>query len=155
MTEQEILEGNMAICQFLGGEVKESWRVQDRVNYVWEGEVVNEFRAVHKMPVIPGMTNKMLLEQIHFHDDWNCLIKVVEAIESLHDDHHGYFQVHIHGNGCDIQGTNLWKALQDCSSYGWVYCSDPTAVFPTKIESTYYAVVQFIKWWNEFSKQKQ
>ena len=43
----------------------------------------------------------------------------------------------------------LWKSIQNLSEYGPVYCSNPNAIFETKLESTYYNVVEFIKWWNK------
>jgi len=85
---------------------------------------------------------------MRFDKSWDWIMPVVEKIESIYDDHHGYFTVHIHSNACDIQGTNLWKAIEPESIYGDVYMSDPNAIFNTKIESTYYNVVQFIKWYN-------
>src|ERR1051326_1813036 len=88
-------------------------------------------------------------DTVSYHSSWDWLMDVVEKIETIHDDHHGYFAVHIHANTCDIQGTNLWKAMKPGSTYGAVYMSDPNSIFPTKIESTSYAVVQFIKWYNQ------
>ena len=84
---------------------------------------------------------------ISFDNDWQLLMKVVEKIESIQDDHHGYFQVHISGNSCTIQGSNLWKAIEPNSKYGWVYLSDPNAIFETKRESTWYNVIKFIQWY--------
>jgi hypothetical protein len=95
------------------------------------------------------------IRRINYDRDWNELMKVVEKIESIENKHHGYFQVHIHSNSCDIQGTNLWKAIENLQEYGWVYMSDPNAILGTKFESTYYNVVAFIKWWNDYNGQKQ
>lgn len=87
-----------------------------------------------------------------YHKSWNRLIPVVEKIESIHDEHHGYFGVYISSNNCTIQGTLLHLALND-SSYDYVYMSDPNAIFSTKIESTWYNVVQFIRWYNQNLKK--
>lgn len=80
-----------------------------------------------------------------YDSSWDWLIPVVEKIESIHDDHHGYFGVHISSNGCSIQGTNLHLAIDKLSEYGAVYFSD--YVLDSKLESTYRAVVEFIKWY--------
>lgn len=88
---------------------------------------------------------------MRYHEDWGWLMPVVEKIESIYDDHHGYFGVHIHSNCCVIQGTYLHRALDE-PLYGAVYISDINALFPTKIESTYYAVVKFIQWYNTLKK---
>lgn len=86
--------------------------------------------------------------QMEYHSSWDWLMPIVDKIESIYDDHHGYFGVHIISNSCMIRGTFLHKAIKKNSKYGWVYMSDPEAIFETKIESTWYNVVQFIKWWN-------
>lgn len=140
-----IQESNKLIAEFMGGEVREVWRVNDSITYMWCGQAVSQWRK-EKMGIYIG--DGILLNQLEFHSSWNWLIPVVEKIESIYDEHNGYFGVHISGNSCVIQGTNLHKAIEDLQRYGTVYCSDPLAVFPTKLESTYHAVVEFIKWYN-------
>ena len=132
MTEQEIIEGNKLIAEFFGAKRSAS------SNY----SHVNIFYYDY-----PNGTRVGELS-LSYRQLWDWLMPVVEKIETIHDDHHGYFGVHIHANCCDIQGTNLHLAINDLDGYGSVYMSDPTAVFPTKIESTWYACVQFIKWYN-------
>jgi len=77
---------------------------------------------------------------IHFHSDWNWLMEVVEKIESL-----GY-KVNIFGN------TDLNKT---CDHYTSIYIPNQK-VFGvrklSKIESTYNACVEFIKWYNQQNK---
>ena len=82
-----------------------------------------------------------------YNSSWNFLMPVIDKIELIYDEHHGYFGVHISGNSCSIQGTKLHMALNN-PNYGWVYSSDTNAIFETKIESAFYNVVQFIKWYN-------
>lgn len=98
-------------------------------------EVINEF-----------WNRRFASGYFNYDSDWNLLIPVVEKIESIHDDHHGYFGVHIYSNSCTIQGTNLNMAIE--GSIDYVYMSDPNAILPTKIESTFYNVVAFIKFYN-------
>lgn len=86
-----------------------------------------------------------------FKKDWELLIDLVEKIEKIYDNHHGYFGVHIHSNCCNIQGTNLHLSLKS-NEYGYVYMTDPNAIYSTKKESTYYACVEFIKWYNKHEK---
>lgn len=152
VTNKDILsrveEYNTIISTFMGGVVRVAWAFKDRTVFCWEGPIVAEFRQASKMPVGPGVNPTILIEQVEFHKSWNWLMPVVEKIESLCDDHHGYFGVHISSNGCNIQGTNLWKAMKDCSDYGYVYMTDPNSILETKFDSTYYNVVQFIVWHN-------
>jgi len=69
---------------------------------------------------------------------------VFEKIESIYDEHHGYFGVHISSNGCTIQGTNF---RSDIIPEPPVYFNN--VVLDTKLNATYYAVVLFIKWYNK------
>ncbi len=89
---------------------------------------------------------------LKFHCLWDWLIPVVEKIESIHSNHHGYFGVHISSNSCSIQGTNLHLAIQDLEGYGHVYCDE--VVLDTKLESTYQACLRFILWLNKQNKDE-
>lgn len=122
MDKEEIIKGNEIIMEFIGFIKNERGRYNIGLG---------DFK-----------------DPINYHLYWEKIMPVVEKIEAIHDDHHGYFGVHISSNSCSIQGTNLWKCLKEESEYPAVYCSDPNAVFPTKIESTWYNVVEFIKWYN-------
>lgn len=92
-----------------------------------------------------------------FQQDWNDLMYVIERIESIRDVKYGWFAVTIRGNECNIQSEHLWRELQanasnDRNEYP-VYISDPNAIFPTKIESTWYNVVEFIKFYNIYASK--
>ena len=81
-------------------------------------------------------------------DDWKWLMPVVEKIESIYDEHHGYFAVYIGGNSCTIQGTKL---KLDKITRPPVYFND--VVLSTKIKSTYQAIVTFIEWYDKNLKK--
>ena len=78
---------------------------------------------------------------------WHMLIQVVEKIESIWDDFHGYFGVYISSNSCTIQGTKLRTG----DNPHYAYFADWT--LNTKLESTYEACVSFIQWYNENLKK--
>ena len=130
MSKEEIIKNNKLIAEFMEGVYTSKLFVIDR-GYIW----------------LPNH-NMTKIENIKYHKSWDWLTPVVEKIESLETEQDGNFQVHISSNSCSIQGTNLWKSVQNLSKYGPVYMSDPNAIFETKLESTYYNVVEFIKWWN-------
>ncbi len=88
--------------------------------------------------------------KFEYSTDWNELMLVVKKIESINDPHHGYFGVHISSNACSIQGTFLHRAIADLEGYGYVYMSDPNAIFATKEKSTYYNIVEFLKWYKNY-----
>lgn len=80
-----------------------------------------------------------------YHTSWDWLMPVVEKIESIQDEHHGYFGVHIVSNTCTIQGTNLYLSV-DNTDYGYVYFDH--VVLDNKPQSTYQAIIRFLTWYN-------
>ena len=85
---------------------------------------------------------------LYFDTDWNWLMEVVEKIESIKDSYHGRFGVYISSNSCTIQSTNFRpdKPIPNPPHYY------DNVVLNTKIESTYYSVLNFINFYN---KQKE
>jgi hypothetical protein len=69
----------------------------------------------------------LTLENLKFHYDWNCLMEVVEKVESLN------VVVEIRKNGCYIlrSPNNYTSELEN-----------------SKIEAVYNALVDFIEWYN-------
>jgi hypothetical protein len=61
---------------------------------------------------------------LKYNSEWNWLMPVVEKIESLE------FGIEVVGNYCKVIGANI-----QCSQ-------------PTKLQATYKAVIEFIKWYN-------
>lgn len=95
-------------------------------------------------PVIKTKNNRLLhiSDWAKYHEDWNQLMAVVEKIESINDDFHGYFGVHVNSNGCTIQGTNL---RTDPENFHPAYYNE--AVHDTKILATHKAIYDFITWY--------
>lgn len=89
--------------------------------------------------------SKNINSRMFYHSSWNSLMPVVEKIESLVDDYHGRFGVHIIGNTCTIQATNFRpdERIPDRPYYFNSHTTD------TKIYSTYLAVSEFVKWRNK------
>ncbi len=90
--------------------------------------------------------------ELSFRHDWKWLMKVVEKIESIYDNHHGYFGVYIISNSCTIQGTKLNLALKDLKGYGSVYFSDNYN--DTKILATWDACDKFLEWYDKEFKNR-
>lgn len=88
------------------------------------------------------------VHSLEYHTSWDCLMPVVEKIEAIHDEFHGYFAVHISSNGCTIQGT---KFRTDPGNEHYAYFNDVT--HESKIMATHYMVYKFIQWYNQ-QKQK-
>jgi hypothetical protein len=126
------ITGNKIIAKFMGITILNDWDDPDVLKKI--------------------SPNAMLPNQIKYDQSWDWLIKVVEKIEGIFDEHHGFFGVYISSNSCTIQGTFLHRSI-DNPDYGAVYMSDPNAILNTKIESTWYNVVQFIQWYQLHSPQ--
>ena len=75
-----------------------------------------------------GKSKTYLYSKLKFHSSWDWLMPVVEKIEDLG---HG---VTIYRKGCQINDVH-------CTNTGFRHNS--------KIEETYQAVIEFIKWYNE------
>ena len=80
-----------------------------------------------------------------YNSSWNRLMPVVEKIEEINDPHHGYFGVHISSNNCTIQATNFRpnKPMANPPHYFSDHHGE------SKIQATWFAVIQFLKWYNK------
>lgn len=84
-----------------------------------------------------------------YHSDWNLLMPVVEKIEALKNGHINLNKVWITINGCEC---SIWtyfdvnEVLRSAGNDGKfrVKCKGAS-----KIEATFLAIIQFIKWHNE------
>jgi hypothetical protein len=128
MTAEEILEGKRIIAVFMGAKFasKNSFRKYP------EGLEDLEFY----------MGRSILLQDLDYESSWDCLLPVVEKIESIYDENHGYFGVYISSNQGTIQGTKFdpikTPEAYYCQTYG-----------KTKREAVFVAIVEFIKWYNQ------
>lgn len=85
----------------------------------------------------PDLGTKGDFSYLKYHTSWDWLMPVVEKIENILLSTDNSFNVTI---GCGIYCT-----IQD--AYGELI--DINTCEPTKIEATYKAVVEFIKWYNK------
>ena len=102
------------------------------------------------------------IEDSQFHKSWDWLMPVVEKIESLDLKEYGYQWEGIDGKTEYNNGSICVEIEQDRC---WIYMNlslDPFHTFnektrgvefPTKIEATYAAVVEFIEYYNELTKK--
>jgi hypothetical protein len=98
-----------------------------------------------------------------YHKSWDWLIPVVEKIESLDLKEYGYQWEGIDGKTEYNNGSICVEIEQDRC---WIYMNlslDPFHTFneksrgvefPTKLEATYAAVVEFIEYYNELIKNQ-
>lgn len=144
MNKEEIIKNNISLAKFLGGKV-EVWEERDNLGErIYKDDEYMFFEDSFEV---------FLPEELEFHKNWDSLMQVVERIESINDEEYGKFSVNIHNNVCDINSIKGWLVPENESM--WAYMSDPNAIFPTKIESTYYNVVKFVEWYNELLKNRE
>ena len=115
-------------------------------------ELIAEFMGYSKHPDYNGFEingDPYHASQLRYHEKWDWLMPVVEKIELIKDEHHGYFAVYINSNSCTIQGTNL--RLDEPMADPPIYYSQ--VVLHTKLDATYHCVFMFIKWYNKQIKK--
>ncbi len=151
MTTEEVLEKNKLIAEFMEIQEFAEQDIRPQGDLIsWETYYYyckNEF-FVTKWFKTPALSFDYFVQNSKYHTNWQWLIPVVEKIESIHDDFHGYFGVHITSNSCAIQGTKLNTSIENPH---YAYFAEWHGT--TKIEATYIAVVNWIRWWNQ--KQKE
>jgi len=79
-----------------------------------------------------------------YHLSWHRLMMAVEKVESLKTEEDGHFGVYISSNCCVIHGTHL-RTDQGTDSRKFYF---DEVVRETKRESTWFAIANFVKWWN-------
>jgi len=123
---EEIIENNILIAEFLGGEL-ELWEAEDRLG----DDVINNAYYMH----FPNSIDIIAIEDLDYHENWNCLMEVVEKIEN----HNEFCNILFTPNGCaiDVNIENGFHYSIDCD---------------TKIEAVYKACIEFIKWFNNENK---
>lgn len=132
-----MIENNKLIAEFM--------------NYVLGvGNEINPIVYVN-IPNWFGGESTKALESLHFDKDWNMLIQVVEKIESLED----LENFEISSNTINIsyyinRDIKYNKSISYTNNNRYFQYPD---TLTTKIEATYKAVVEFIKWYNENLKK--
>lgn len=124
MEDKEVIEGNIIISSFMDCNLTEKMQ-----------------RDCHKFPTMDGTCTSRWLR---YHKSWDWKMSVVEKIETIEDDKYGRFVIHIYSNACSIQSIK-----QHPIDLLPLYMSDPNAILDTKIESTWYNIVSFIKWYSQ------
>jgi hypothetical protein len=119
MTQEEILEGNKLIAEFMGAKL-----ITDDPNFM--GGNVPFFRLAKFNDIERNYTKY----ELKYHSSWDWLMPVVEKIEK-----ELFWQIELYRNQCKIwhetDGKTLWRETE------------------SKIQSTWLAVVEFIKWENK------
>lgn len=140
MTQEEILEGNKLIAEFMG------FAYLDDFNYPEQNEV--------------GWYNSegdCCGKELYFHSSWDWLMPVVEKIENIdiRNNKHDFPKVKLNGDSCEIFAYATFRG----TTYYWKKWMDISGNFhehkthcESKLEAIYKAVIEFIQWYNQQSK---
>jgi hypothetical protein len=145
MNVEFINEGNKLCADYLGYKYYK-WTDKDIPNNLSGGWIHTKKQPKDRYYYL-GRTAK----EMAFHWDWNLLMLVVEKIESTRDEDFGWFQVYINANQCDIRSKYAYLSDNNVKSY----ISDPNAIFETKVQSTFYNVVNFLKFLKNNEKLRE
>ena len=151
MIQQEILDGNRLIAEFMGAKSTE----EDHTDYNEDGSIKytpNEdgskwiFTTWSKPNGISDEMYKRFgwgdytMGKWYYDTSWDWLMPVIDKIEDLHTvSNFGFVNVRISQGYTEIEGTTE-KIFKNSSVVG------------SKIKATWMAVVEFIKWHNTIQK---
>jgi hypothetical protein len=121
------IENNKLLAVFLGGKYKNQTNIPLNDNEIW----------LPKFGVCNLGNNGKVLK---FNSDWNWLMEVVEKIETMG------------GAVCIGNGNCVMIIFYLTDVMGESYSETRELTGETKIEATYNACVEFIKWYNEQNK---
>ena len=168
MTYDEILEGNELIARFMGYQIlykKYETRYMSSSNesdwVVTEGEIVcdsngNEVDDINNEPYYD-------LRSLPFNSSWDWLMPVIDKIENLDvSDLHYKFDV----EGEERSNFSHFDFDMECRTNGYSSCvwmelqldpvqmvaGDFKKIYPTRIESVWNTVVEFIKYYEKTYK---
>ena len=133
MEPNEIIEGNKILAEFVG---MKATNISNHFETTGD-----EFLERFQVGCVP-------YDEANFYYSWHWLIPIVEKIESIYDEYHGYFGVHIYSNSCTIQGTKLRTHPENPH---YAYFVDHYR--DTKLQATWIACVEFIKWYTDYLKK--
>jgi hypothetical protein len=138
MTQEQIVKENRLIAEFMG-----KFNVHDTKGY-WEcnncGEQWSAMMGDDEVPQIHAECLPDLLTHAEYHTSWDWLIPVVEKIESfifkspLPDT---YYEVRLLGS--------VYVSIISSNGDELINVDDAES----KLEATYKAVIEFIKWYNK------
>jgi hypothetical protein len=130
MKAKDAKKGNELIAKFIGMKFARASHGTDS-----HGEYFAPSRWINEKGV--GYTTSL-----NYHKDWNWLMPVVEKIENTNVSYRDFY-----GHAVIIDNWNC--TIKDCLG-GEIRCTinPSSSKISSKIEATWVAVVEFIKWYN-------
>ena len=142
MENLEIIKNNELIAEFMGA----NFDVEGRISFLYssnehfpftERDFNHDLIADEVSEEVEEFGSGLNVEVKSYHNSWDWLMPVVEKIESL-EDKYDYFTVNISGGNNPYIESSTGELIADIAGFEL-----------TKIQATYKAVVEFIKWYNK------
>jgi len=141
MKQNEILEGNKLIAEFMGWKFKES-----KPYKVWDPKFISDEQPPNDWLMTTWIIEDFksyLMKTLKFHSSWDWLIPVIEKIEQFDN---GVCSVLITGKACDIAFSTKYNMQgEDYDAPNFI------KIEGSKISSAWSTVVDFIKWHNSLN----
>lgn len=122
MTEEQILDGNKLIAEFMGAKYDKDTSFPIHPDDLWL-----PIHGICNFKTIKIGKGKILL----YHKSWDWLMPVVEKIENLKFEY------------------SYYKGRAIITDLGFQNMMNDIAFSGSRIEATWLAVVEFIKWYNQ------
>ena len=137
MSEQEIIEGNKLIAEFIG--------------YKFNGNIVIsaplDKNGFDNYDILTGYN----ISQAAYNSSWNWLMSVVEKIDNLN-----ISNLNLEESSCvhaEIAGSHIKISIRHnhtgMEDYHFLYFENDYTDENSKILAVYKAVIEFIKWYNK------
>ena len=154
MKENEILEGNELIAKFIGSTITKQTLFEKDENL--ETLVVDVYSRPEffndDLYNLFGWLSYENLDRMRYHSSWDWLMPVVEEIESTKFDANiGWVDFHIMPDAITVNKQEdednplIIINLSDCMGS----IEKEPIYYHGKIQATYQAVIEFIKWYNK------
>lgn len=121
MKKQEVIDNNRLIAEFMGAKYSHEVDFNLKKTEMW-------------MP-FEGI---VYIELLRYHSSFNWLMPVIEKIESIKT-------VDIDSQQFEVIIYSSFTVISNHEGIEVINCSE----YPSRIDNTYKAVVQFIKWYNQ------
>lgn len=149
MTNEDILEGNKLIAEFFG--LKRGWWISQ------QKPLTDDKKQWCDLDGKTFLESKVYYDKdLLFNSSWDWLMAVVDKIESIDEDlidtkrnYHFFIQKRLTRLVYNWAVYSTANDKMNMKAFAPSFKDYRHVVFGSKIQSTYTAVIEFIKWYNE------
>ena len=148
MSEQEIIEGNKLIAEFMGG-------IYVRREDLFDSHIIEEFIYNNNHPILKNnIKTTEHLYHLRYHLSWDWLMPVVEKIGRLNSlEENGEWFNFVIQNG-KVPTNTYCTCIGRVGEYSRNLGNVSSGKSSSLIESNWLCIIEFIKWYNLCQKEK-